>query len=223
MICVPQVYYVGSALEGACVCVFLKPGSSTKGLGVWGVCTVSSMFPGLQCSAEKLPGICWGQSFGLGVSIFLCSSFLMLLSFGISTYHSGPLYVLMIWVLLWVLPSVHHPLSSAAWANLGMPHLEVPSTWCIHGCSVFHPGLWLWHSFILAILLSIARRAWGFWTFVAEPVLWSFHVLAPVVSVSSYGQLIIPAGYLMTGRTNVLMAWILFLMFNWFLSTCLTF
>lgn len=109
MICVPQVYYVGSALEG--VCVFLKPGSSTKGLGVWGVCTVSSMFPGLQCSAEKLPGICWGQSFGLGVSIFLCSSFLMLLSFGISTYHSSPLYVLMIWVLLWVLPSVHHPLS----------------------------------------------------------------------------------------------------------------
>ncbi|KAF7659411.1 hypothetical protein LDENG_00297840, partial [Lucifuga dentata] len=39
----------------------------------------------------------------------------------------------------------------------------------------------------------------------------SFHVLTSVESISSCGQLIIPAGYWMTGNAYVLMAWTLFL------------
>lgn len=223
MICVPQVYYVGSALEGVCVCSWnldpLPKGWEFEGSTQYLQCSQACSV--LQRSCLESVGVnllVWGSLFSCAPHSWCCC----LLGFPRIT-----VVPCMCWwyefFYEFFLQFIIHCLSSAAWANLGMPHLEVPSTWCIHGCSVFHPGLWLWHSFILAILLSIARRAWGFWTFVAEPVLWSFHVLAPVVSVSSYGQLIIPAGYLMTGRTNVLMAWILFLMFNWFLSTCLTF
>ncbi|KAF7633678.1 hypothetical protein LDENG_00053830, partial [Lucifuga dentata] len=43
----------------------------------------------------------------------------------------------------------------------------------------------------------------------------SFHVLTSVVSISSCGHLIIPAGYLMTGSAYMLMAWILFLLLSW--------
>ncbi|KAF7644404.1 hypothetical protein LDENG_00222500, partial [Lucifuga dentata] len=42
----------------------------------------------------------------------------------------------------------------------------------------------------------------------------SFRVLTSVVSISSCGQLIIPAGYRMTGSAYMLMAWILFLPYS---------
>ncbi|KAF7644570.1 hypothetical protein LDENG_00219740 [Lucifuga dentata] len=50
----------------------------------------------------------------------------------------------------------------------------------------------------------------------------SFCVLTSVASISSCGQLIIPAGYQMTGSIYMLMAWILFLPLSWLLTTCLT-
>ncbi|KAF7642933.1 hypothetical protein LDENG_00248040, partial [Lucifuga dentata] len=52
-------------------------------------------------------------------------------------------------------------------------------------------------------------------------ILRSFCVLTSVASISSCGQLIIPAGYRMTGNAYMLMAWILFLLLSWLLRTCL--
>lgn len=42
-------------------------------------------------------------------------------------------------------PVPHDRLSSAAWGTHGAAHLRGPSSWCCQGCSVFPPGLWLWH------------------------------------------------------------------------------
>ena len=50
----------------------------------------------------------------------------------------------------------------------------------------------------------------------------SFLVLTSVASISSFDQLIIPAGFLMTGRAYVLMAWTLFFPFSQLFRTCLT-
>lgn len=50
----------------------------------------------------------------------------------------------------------------------------------------------------------------------------SFCVITSVASISSCGQLLIPAGYLVTARAYVLIPWI-FLLFSQLLSTCFNF
>lgn len=73
--------------------------------------------------------------------------------------------------------------------------------------------------------LSVAHRAWGCWTsdrglrLHCEEFL--RRVSTSVASISSRGQFIIPAEYLMTSRAFASMPWILFLTFSWFFSTCL--
>lgn len=48
-----------------------------------------------------------------------------------------------------------------------------------------------------------------------------FWIFTSAASMSSFGQLTMQAGYVMTGRASVLMAWILFLPLSWLFNNCL--
>lgn len=50
----------------------------------------------------------------------------------------------------------------------------------------------------------------------------SFLVLISVAAVSSFGRIMIPEGYLITGNAYILMTWIWFLTFSWLFRICLT-
>lgn len=115
------------------------------------------------------------------------------------------------------------PMSAAASGILSAAHLGailMLYTWM----------LWILYSTValtftkLHLLLSCESMISGCWTGVETSVYCGELVGLHTGSfISSFDQLIIPAGYLITHRADMLRMWILFFPLSWFFRTYLTF
>lgn len=95
----------------------------------------------------------------------------------------------------------------------------------IHRCSVFHPELWLWHSLILALPLSVVCWGSGYQLWVKITVHWEEFLFLHTGGIYLH---LWPAYYSSwvcgdPWDIYVLFAWILFPLLSCPLCTCLTF